>query len=206
MRYSIGLYFRTLGASSQQIDVHSRHHKVNHLSLSYNFFNETHQAIKSNLSWYADYSFFSHQHGDVEETEQRFSKNFWLVHWQLIKHTRKRKKIVRKPKVKSKKVKRKQHSQLTYLPCLLEGSFSGEPMVLKVLNKRNRELFQGAEKKNFHTNTLQNTMLFSHPATYRLCLLFIISKLQWKTIKKCKWLKISASGFVRKWRMNGCKV
>ena len=46
-------------------------------------------------------------------------------------------KSARKLNTKYKNVKIKQHSQVTYLVCVLDETVSGKPMALKALNKIN---------------------------------------------------------------------
>ena len=54
--------------------------------------------------------------------------------------SRRKIKSTRKLNGKHKNIKIKQHLQVTYLGCLLNETFSGEAMALKVLNKINGKL------------------------------------------------------------------
>ena len=49
-------------------------------------------------------------------------------------------KNMKKPNKKYQDIEIKQHSQVTYLGCVMNETVSGEPMVLKVVNKVNRKL------------------------------------------------------------------
>ena len=103
------------------------------------------QAVKSNLFLYADDSCLMYQHRDVEEIEKQLSKDFenicdWYVRKKLsmrfgedktksILFASKRKiKSAKKLNIKCKNIKIKQHSQVTYLGCVLDQTLFGEPM------------------------------------------------------------------------------
>ena len=115
------------------------------------------QAVKSNLFLYADDSCLMYQHRDVEETQKQQNKDSenvcdWFVYNKLriyfgedktksILFASKRKiKSARKRNVKYKKIKTKQHLQVTYLGCVSDEILSGETMTLKALNKINWKL------------------------------------------------------------------
>ena len=60
-------------------------------------------------------------------------------------------KSTRKLKIKNKDIKLKQHSQVTYLGCVLDETLPGEPMALKALNKINGKLKFIYRKNKFLT-------------------------------------------------------
>ena len=133
------------------------------------------QAVKSNLFLYADDSCLIYQHIDVEEIEKQLNKDFenicdWFVDNKLSIHfaedktksilfVRKRKiKSARKLNIKYKNIKIKQHSQVTYLGCVLDETLSGEPMTLKALNKINGKLKFLYRKNKFLTTTIRRML------------------------------------------------
>ena len=63
-------------------------------------------------------------------------------------------KSARKQSVKYKNIKIKQHSQVTYLGCILDETLYGEPMALKASNKINGKLKFLYRKNKFLTPTL----------------------------------------------------
>ena len=67
---------------------------------------------------------------------------------------------------KYKNIKIKQHSQVTYLGCVLDETLSGEPMALKALNKINGKLKLFDRKNKCLTPTprrmLCNAIIQSH--------------------------------------------
>ena len=67
-------------------------------------------------------------------------------------------KSTRKLNVKYKNIKIKQHSQVTYLGCVLDETLCGEPMVLKALNKINGKLKFLYCKNKFLTPTLRRML------------------------------------------------
>ena len=75
-------------------------------------------------------------------------------------------KSARKLDVKYKNIKIKQHSQVTYLGCVLDETLCGEPMALKALNKINGKLKFLYRKNKFLTPTLRrmlcNVIIQSH--------------------------------------------
>ena len=54
--------------------------------------------------------------------------------------SKRRTKNIRQLNIKYKDINIKQHSEATYLGCVLDETMSGEPMVLKVINKINGKL------------------------------------------------------------------
>ena len=63
-------------------------------------------------------------------------------------------KSARKLNIKYKNITIKQHSQVTYLGCILDETLSGEPMALTALNKINGKLKLLYHKNKFLTPTL----------------------------------------------------
>ena len=136
------------------------------------YINDMPQAFyKSNLFLYADDSCLMYQHRDVNEIKKQLSKDFenvcnWFVDNKLSIHFGKDKtksilfaskrkiKSARKLNVKYKNIKIKQHSQVTYLGCVLDETLCGEPMALKALNKINGKLKFLYRKNKFLTPTL----------------------------------------------------
>ena len=129
------------------------------------------QAVKSNLFLYADDSCLIYQHRDVNEIEKQLNKDFenvcdWFVDNKLSIHfgedktksilfaSKRKIKSARKLNVKYKNIKIKQHSQVTYLGCVLDETLYGEPMALKALNKINGKLKFLYSKNKFLTPTL----------------------------------------------------
>ena len=112
-----------------------------------------------------------HQRRDVEEIEKQLNKDFeivcdWFVDNKLSIHfgedktksvlfaSKRKIKSARKLNVKYKNIKIKQHSQVTYLGCVLDETLCGEPMTLKALNKINGKLKFLYRKNKFLTATL----------------------------------------------------
>ena len=54
--------------------------------------------------------------------------------------SKRRAKNIRQLNIKYKDINIKQHSEVTYLGCVLDETMSGEPMALKVINKINGKL------------------------------------------------------------------
>ena len=109
------------------------------------------QAVKSTLLLYADDSCILYQHKEVDEIEKNLNKDFeniwdWFVDNKSSTHfgDDKTKSILFASKRRSKNVCRlnirynyvnvNQHSQVTYLGCVLDERMSCEPMALKVIN------------------------------------------------------------------------
>ena len=134
------------------------------------------QPVKSNLFLYADDSCLMYQHRDVKEIEKELNKDFenvcnWFVDNKLSIHfwednrtksilfTSKRKfTSARKLNVKYKNIKIKQHSEVTYLGCVLDETLSGENMALKGLSKINGKLKFLYRKNKFLTPTLRRIL------------------------------------------------
>ena len=134
------------------------------------------KPVKSNLFLYADDSCLMYQHRDVEEIEKQLNKDFenvcnWFVDNKLSIHfwednrtksilfTSKRKFTnARKLNVRYKNIKIKQHSEITYLGCVLDETLSGENMALKGLNKINGKLKFLYRKNKFLTPTLRRIL------------------------------------------------
>ena len=109
-----------------------------------------------------------YQRRDVEEIVKQLNKDFenicsWFVENKLNIHFREDKtksilfaskskmKSARKLNIKYKNIKIKQHSQVTYLGCVLDETLSGESMALKALNKINEKLKFLYRKNKFLT-------------------------------------------------------
>ena len=116
-----------------------------------------------------------YQHRDVNEIKKQINSDFenvyhWFVDNKLSMHfgkdktksilfANKRKvKSARKLNVKYKNIKIKQHSQVTYLGCVLDETLCGEPMALKALNKINGKLKFLYRKNKFLTPTLRRML------------------------------------------------
>ena len=111
------------------------------------------------------------QHRDVNKIKKQLNKDFenvsdWFVDNKLSIHfgedktksilfaCKRKIKSARKLNVKYKNIKIKQHSQVTYLGCVLDETLCGEPMALKALNKINGKLKFLYRKNKFLTPTL----------------------------------------------------
>ena len=111
------------------------------------------------------------QHRDVNKIKKQLNKDFenvsdWFVDNKLSMHfgedktksilfaSKRKIKSARKLNVKYKNIKIKQHSQVTYLGCVLDETLYGEPMALKVSNKINGKLKFIYRKNKFLTPTL----------------------------------------------------
>ena len=101
---------------------------------------------------YADDSYLVFHGKDVIEIEKQLKGNFtkicqWFVDNRISIHFGKdkttsiifasKRKIQKVPKlnISCKNIKIKQHSKVTYLGCILDGTISEESMALKVINK-----------------------------------------------------------------------
>ena len=115
------------------------------------YVNHLPQAVKSTLFLYADDSCILYQHKEVDEIEKNLNKDFeniwdWFVDNKSSTHfgEDKTKSILFASKRRSKNVCRlniryyyvniNQHSQDTYLGCVLDERMSCEPVALKVIN------------------------------------------------------------------------
>ena len=116
-----------------------------------------------------------YQHRHVNEIEKQLNKDFENVcNWfddnkfsiqfgedktKSIFFASKRKiKSARKLNVKYKNIKIKQHSQVTYLGCVLDETLYGKPMALKVSNKINGKPKFIYRKNKFLTPTLSRML------------------------------------------------
>ena len=132
--------------------------------------NDIPQAVKSNLFLYADDSCLMYQHRDVNEIEKQLNKDLenvcnWFIDTKLSIHfgedktksilfaSKRKIKSARKLNVKYKNIRIKQHSQVTYLDCVLDETMCGEPMTLKAL-----KLKLPYRKNKFLTPTLRRIL------------------------------------------------
>ena len=121
------------------------------------YVNEMPQAVTSTLLLHADDSCILYQHKDLVQIEKRLSEDFenlcdWFLDNKLSIHfgedktksilfaSKRRAKNIRQLDIKYNDINIKQHSEVTYLGCVLDLSMSGEPMALKVINKINGKL------------------------------------------------------------------
>ena len=121
------------------------------------YVNDMPQAVTSTLLLYADGSCILYQHKDVVQIEKQLNEDFenlydWFVDNKLSIHfgedktkfilfaSKRRAKNIRQLNIKYKDINIKQHSEVTYLGCVLDEMMSGEPMALKVINKINGRL------------------------------------------------------------------
>ena len=89
------------------------------------------------------------------QIEKRLNEDFknlcdWFVDNKLSIHfgedktksfvSKRRAKNIRQLNIKYKDINIKQHSEVTYFGCVLDKTMSGEPVVLKVINKINGKL------------------------------------------------------------------
>ena len=121
------------------------------------YVNDMPQAVTSTLLLYADNSCIIYQHKDVAQIEKRLNENFenlcnWFVDNKLSIHfgedktksiifaSKRRAKNIRQLNIKYENINVKQHSEVTYLGCVLDETMSGEPVTLKIINKINGKL------------------------------------------------------------------
>ena len=121
------------------------------------YVNDLPQAVTSTLPLYADDSCILYQHRDVVKIEKRFKEDFenlcnWFVDNKLSIHfgedktksilfaSKRRAKNIHQLNIKYKDINVKQHSEVTYLGCVLDETMSGESMALNVINKINGKL------------------------------------------------------------------
>ena len=91
--------------------------------------------------------------------ENRLSTHFGEYRTKPIIFASKRKiKSARKLNLKYKKIKIKQHLQVTYLSSVLDETLPGEPLALKALNKVNGKLKFLYRKNKFPTPTLRRML------------------------------------------------
>ena len=103
---------------------------------------------------------------DVEEIEKQLNKDFanicdrfvdnkLSIHFgedktkSILIASKHKINSAKKLNIKYKNIKIKQHSQVTYLGCVLDETLYGEPMALKALNKINGKLKFAYLKINF---------------------------------------------------------
>ena len=139
------------------------------------YVNDMPQAVKSNLFLYADDSCLLYQHHDAEEIEKQLNKDFenicdWFVDNKLSIHfgedktksilfvSKRKLKSVGKLNIKYRDINIKQHSQVTYLGCVLDETMSGESMALKIINKINGKLKFLYRKNKFLTSDLRRLL------------------------------------------------
>ena len=154
------------------------------------------------------------QHRDVNKIKKQLNKDFenvsdWFVDNKLSIHFKedktksilfasKRKiKSARKLNVKYKNIKIKQHSQVTYLGCVLDETLCGKPMALQALNKINGKLKFIYRKNKFLTLTLCR-MLYNaiiHPYFDYACSAWYPNLNEKLKKRKYKSHKVSVFGF-----------
>ena len=115
------------------------------------------------------------QHKEVEEIERVLNNDFenicdWFVDNKLSIHfsedktksilfaSHRKIKTIKKLNMKYQDIEIKQHSQMTYLGCVMDETMSGEPMTLKVINKINGKLKFLYWKNSFLTPGLQRML------------------------------------------------
>ena len=118
------------------------------------YVNDIPHTVISTLLLYADDPYILYQHKDVVQIEKRLNENFenlcdWFVDNKLSIHfgedktksilftSKQRAKNIRQLNSKYKDINIKQHSEVTYLGCVLDETMSGEPIALKVINEIN---------------------------------------------------------------------
>ena len=126
------------------------------------------QVVSSNLFLYADDSCLMFQHKEVEEIEKVLNNDFenicdWFVDNKLSIHfgedktksilfaSQRKIKTIKKLNIKYQDIEIKQHSQVTYLGCVMDETMSGEPMPLKDINNINGKLKFLYRKNSFLT-------------------------------------------------------
>ena len=115
------------------------------------------QPVRSTLLFYVDDSCILYQHKELDKIEKQLNKDFenicdWFVDNKLSIHfgegktksilftSKRRLKNASQQNIRYNHINIKQHSQITYLGCMLDKTMSGEPMALQVINKINRKL------------------------------------------------------------------
>ena len=139
------------------------------------YVNDMPQAVTSTLLLYADDSCILYQHKDVVQIGKQLNEDFenlcdWFVDNKLSIHfgedktksipfvSKRRAKNIRQLNIKYKDINIKQHSEVTYLGCVLDETMSGEPMALKVINKINDKLKFLYRKNRFLSPELQRML------------------------------------------------
>ena len=122
-----------------------------------NYVNDMQQVATSTLLLYADDSCILYQHKYIVQIEKQLNEDFenlcdWFVDNKLSIHfgedktksilfARKRSaKNIRQLNIEYRDINTKQNSEVTYLVCVPDETMSGEPMILKVINKINGKL------------------------------------------------------------------
>ena len=118
-------------------------------------------------------SYFSYD--EIEEIEKVLNNYFenicdWFVDNKLSIHfgedktksilfaSQRKIKTIKKLNIKYQDIEIKQHSQVTYLGCVMDETMSGEPMALKVINKINGKLKFLYRKNSFLTPGLRRML------------------------------------------------
>ena len=137
--------------------------------------NDMPMAVKCNLFLYADDTCLVFQSKNVHDIEKQLNEDFanicdWFVDNKLSIHfgEDKTKFILFSSKSKIKKLQKleiiynniriKQHSQVTYLGCILEETMSGESMAHKVISKVNARLKFLLRKNKYLTPSLRRLL------------------------------------------------
>ena len=101
---------------------------------------------------------------DFENLCDWFIDNKLSVHFgedktkSILFASKQREKNIHQLNIKYKDINIKQHLQVTYLGCVLDETMSGEPMVLKVINKINSRLKFFHRKNRFLSPELQRML------------------------------------------------
>ena len=110
------------------------------------YVNDMPEAVTSTLLLYPDDSCILYQHKDVVQIEKLLNEDFenlcdWFVDNKLSIHfgedktrsilfaSKRRAKNIRQLSIKYKDINTKQHSEVTYLGCVLDETISGEPKI-----------------------------------------------------------------------------
>ena len=136
------------------------------------------QAVNSNLLLYVDDSCLMFQHKEVEEIERVLNNDFenicdWFVDNKLSIHFSEDKtksilfacqckiRAIKNLNIKYQDIEIKQHSQVTYLGCIMDETMSGEPLALKVINKTSAKLKFLYQKISFLTPGLRRILCYA---------------------------------------------
>ena len=121
------------------------------------YVNDMPQAVTSTLLLFADDSCILYKHKDLAQIEKRLNEDFenlcnrfvdnkLIIHFgedktkSILFASKRTAKNIRQLNIKYKDINIKQHSEVTYLGCVLDETMSGEPMALKFINKINGKL------------------------------------------------------------------
>ena len=121
------------------------------------YVNDMPQSVSCDLLLYADDSCLVFSHNDISTIENQLNKDFnsicdWFVDNKLSIHfgedktksiifgSKKKLKSLKKLDIKRGDIQIKQHSEVTYLGCILDCNLSGESMALHALGKINGKL------------------------------------------------------------------